>query len=92
MVEVDQLVNNVLESGAIRVIVTGGEPTMHDLGPLTAALKQRNIKTHIETSGVHALTGQWDWITFSPKKLFINRICPSNLRVIGKCTLQASNL
>jgi organic radical activating enzyme len=68
MVSVEQLVQNVLASGAIRVIVTGGEPTMHNLEALTESLRSHHIKTHIETSGVHPLTGQWDWITFSPKK------------------------
>ena len=68
MVSVAQLVQNVLVSGAIRVIVTGGEPTMHNLEALTESLRAHHIKTHIETSGVHPLTGQWDWITFSPKK------------------------
>jgi organic radical activating enzyme len=65
---VETLVQNVLNSGAIRVIVTGGEPTMHNLDRLTTALRERGIKTHIETSGVHPMTGVWDWITFSPKK------------------------
>ena len=41
---------------------------MHDLAPLTAALHQAGLKTHIETSGAHALTGDWDWVTLSPKK------------------------
>jgi 7-carboxy-7-deazaguanine synthase len=50
------------------VVVTGGEPMMHDLGPLTAALKAAGLRTHVETSGAHPLTGTWDWVTFSPKK------------------------
>lgn len=49
-------------------VVTGGEPAMHDLGPLTEALHAAGIQTHIETSGAHALTGQWDWVTLSPKR------------------------
>jgi organic radical activating enzyme len=31
-------------------------------------LKQKGIRTHIETSGAHPLSGQWDWICLSPKK------------------------
>lgn len=50
------------------VVVTGGEPTMYDLEPLTVGLRSLNKRTHIETSGVYPLTGTWDWITFSPKK------------------------
>lgn len=41
---------------------------MHDLDMLTSELKKKNIRTHIETSGAHRVTGTWDWITFSPKK------------------------
>lgn len=50
------------------VVITGGEPTMHNLEPLTQALKAEGLKTHIETAGVYPLTGTWDWVTLSPKK------------------------
>jgi organic radical activating enzyme len=51
------------------VVITGGEPLMHDLGPLTEALKEEGFRTHIETSGVATeITGTWDWVCFSPKK------------------------
>lgn len=50
------------------IVVTGGEPLTWDMGPLTSALKQENLKTHIETSGAYPLTGLWDWICLSPKK------------------------
>jgi len=49
-------------------VVTGGEPLMYELGPLTQALKQRGFRTHIETSGAYPVSGQWDWICLSPKK------------------------
>ena len=41
---------------------------MHDLTALTEGLQAAGIRTHIETSGTHALTGSWDWVTFSPKR------------------------
>ncbi|EAR02065.1 7-carboxy-7-deazaguanine synthase QueE [Maribacter sp. HTCC2170] len=50
------------------IVVTGGEPLTWDMGPLTQALKSKNINTHIETSGAYKLTGDWDWICLSPKK------------------------
>mgnify|MGYP005843027185 CR=1 FL=1 len=50
------------------VIITGGEPLIHDLEPLTDCLKQNlSIPIHLETSGAHPLSGKWDWITLSPK-------------------------
>ena len=50
------------------MVVTGGEPLMWNMNPLTKALKKIGKKTHIETSGAYPLTGYWDWICLSPKK------------------------
>lgn len=50
------------------VVITGGEPLMHDLLPLTASLRSAGLQVHLETSGAHPLTGNFDWITFSPKQ------------------------
>ena len=50
------------------VVVTGGEPLMWNMGPLTQGLKSLSIKIHIETSGAYPLSGDWDWFCLSPKK------------------------
>lgn len=50
------------------IVITGGEPLMHNLNELTKALQQNGFKTNIETSGSSALSGSWDWICLSPKK------------------------
>lgn len=50
------------------IVVTGGEPLSWDMAPLTAALKDRGLQIHIETSGAYPLSGTWDWICLSPKK------------------------
>lgn len=50
------------------VVITGGEPLLHDLTGLTAAFKAAGFRTHIETSGSSPLSGTWDWICLSPKK------------------------
>ncbi len=55
-------------SGSNIVVITGGEPAMHNLNELTSALRANNLRTHIETSGAHPMSGQWHWICFSPKK------------------------
>lgn len=62
------LVETVKASGAKTVVITGGEPLLHDLFALTGALKEEGIKIHIETSGSSPMTGAFDWVTLSPKR------------------------
>jgi len=50
------------------VVITGGEPLMHQLDELTAKLQSEGFDTNIETSGAHPLSGHWNWICLSPKK------------------------
>ena len=50
------------------IVVTGGEPLMWNMQPLTSLLKDKKLKTHIETSGAYMPSGDWDWICLSPKK------------------------
>ena len=68
MYEVGSLRSEVGKTPAEIVVITGGEPLMHNLDALTLELKNAGLKTHIETSGAYPLTGQWDWICVSPKK------------------------
>src|SRR5690606_28596104 len=42
--------------------------TLYNLQPLTQALQKNNINCFIETSGTNQLTGNWQWVCFSPKK------------------------
>lgn len=65
---IEDLVAEVKATPTGIVVITGGEPLMHDLTELTAALKQAGVRTHMETSGSSPLSGTWDWITLSPKK------------------------
>jgi organic radical activating enzyme len=50
------------------VVITGGEPLMHNLDALTNILQDKGFETNIETSGSHPLSGHWNWICLSPKK------------------------
>jgi organic radical activating enzyme len=67
-VATEDIVNFVRDSGSPIAVVTGGEPLMHNLSVLTNQLKSIGVRTHIETSGAHPLSGSWDWICLSPKK------------------------
>lgn len=65
---IESLVEEVKQTAAKLVVITGGEPLMHDLETLTAALQSAGFETNIETSGSHPLSGHWNWICLSPKK------------------------
>ena len=64
----EELVKTAKEVNPRIVIITGGEPLMHDLLPLTTALKDAEMQVHLETSGAHPFSGNFDWVTFSPKQ------------------------
>lgn len=68
LLNLDNIVNNIKQSETKIAVITGGEPLMHDCDALTSEIKLNHIRTHIETSGSHPLSGQWDWICLSPKK------------------------
>ena len=66
--ELQNLVAEVKKTPSEIVVITGGEPLMHNLDAFTKELKQAGLRTHIETSGAWPLSGTWDWICLSPKK------------------------
>jgi 7-carboxy-7-deazaguanine synthase len=68
LLQVEEICQKAIGSGTQIAVITGGEPAMYDLGALTRELKQGALRTHIETSGVYPLSGEWDWVCFSPKK------------------------
>ncbi|HEY5826603.1 MAG TPA: 7-carboxy-7-deazaguanine synthase QueE, partial [Cyclobacteriaceae bacterium] len=68
LVSIEEMTRRAKSSGSPIAVITGGEPAMYDLLPLTSELHAEGLKTNIETSGVYPLTGNWDWICFSPKK------------------------
>ena len=68
LVNIDYLVAEVKDTAAEMVVITGGEPLMHDLTLLTKTLQAAGLETNIETSGSSPLSGSWNWICLSPKK------------------------
>jgi len=66
--DVDKIVVNA-KKYSDTIVITGGEPLTWDMTPLTTKLKAEGMKVHIETSGAYELTGLWDWVCLSPKKL-----------------------
>lgn len=51
------------------IVITGGEPTLYDLGPLVQELHKMGKYVAIETNGTNPVPLDWgiDWITVSPK-------------------------
>ena len=68
LVSVDEAVARIVKQKSPCVVVTGGEPCLYNLDYLCEQLHKNNISTHLETSGSEKLSGNFDWICFSPKK------------------------
>jgi 7-carboxy-7-deazaguanine synthase len=64
---IEALVQEAVQAQPQFVVITGGEPLMHNLEALTQALHDRGLPIHLETSGAYPLTGKFDWMTLSPK-------------------------
>ena len=68
VLSIDQIVQSALQHPGRLAIITGGEPLLYNLNPLTTALKAAGFQTNIETSGSSPMSGQWNWVCLSPKK------------------------
>ncbi|OTA21988.1 7-cyano-7-deazaguanosine biosynthesis protein QueE [Xenorhabdus beddingii] len=65
-----QLLNIFTRQGysARHIVITGGEPCLYDLRPLTETLESEGYRCQIETSGTHAIQcTDKTWVTVSPK-------------------------
>jgi organic radical activating enzyme len=56
--------------GEKNVVITGGEPLLHDLTELCKALRTHisDVNLWLETSGTAPFSGDFDWVCLSPKK------------------------
>lgn len=68
LINVKDIIASIKKTPARNVVITGGEPLMHNLDNLCTALRQEDYKIFLETSGTHPLSGDFDWICVSPKK------------------------
>lgn len=64
----EQLNTLIAKTATERVIITGGEPTLHDLTLLTETFQKAGLQVHMETAGTNPIKGKFDWICLSPKK------------------------
>lgn len=65
---IEELLAFALQHKTRNVVITGGEPTMYNLIPLTSLFKKNGYQVWLETSGAYELKGIFDWICVSPKK------------------------
>ncbi len=66
--EIENIVERATSCAAQAMVITGGEPLLYPLMPLTSALKAKGLKIFLETSGSHPFSGYFDWVCLSPKK------------------------
>lgn len=66
--EIGELVAAAQAANPQIVVITGGEPLMHNLTVLTQQLQAKGLQVHLETSGAHPFSGTFDWVTCSPKR------------------------
>lgn len=66
--DIKTVVERACACSAQAIVITGGEPLLYPLGPLTRALHERGLEIFIETSGTHPLSGEFDWVCLSPKR------------------------
>jgi len=68
IVPIESLISELNTKPAGICVITGGEPAMYNLGPLTSQIRNAGWKVHIETSGAYPVSGFFDWVCVSPKK------------------------
>ena len=68
LTEVEEIIKLIDRTKVNTVVVTGGEPLMWNLNLLCNRLRKKGLKVHLETSGAYPMSGEFDWICFSPKK------------------------
>lgn len=67
-ISISDIVDEIGQIGAGNVVITGGEPTLHELTPLTSELKKNGADIWLETAGTNKITGHIDWVCLSPKR------------------------
>lgn len=74
----DQLMAHVLDvAGDCRfAVITGGEPTLQTDEALIDAFHNHHFMVAIETNGTRPYPANIDWVTFSPKDLFVDNAAP----------------
>lgn len=63
-----------LSNDCKQVVITGGEPTITDTTLLIDLLHRNKYKVAMESNGTHKPPYNIDWLTISPKEMFVGKI------------------
>ena len=93
---IEDIFNDINQYFCKSVILTGGEPTLQNLKPLIDKFKKNDYFIAIETNGTNSIQGlNLDWITVSPKKMFLDgsfyKQKPNELKIIVQENNKISN-
>lgn len=66
-----EIIDHVLQYEIPLVVITGGEPSLQLTSTLVTALHKISKTVAVETNGTHPLPENVDWITLSPKDMFV---------------------
>ncbi|WP_185862305.1 7-carboxy-7-deazaguanine synthase QueE [Blattabacterium cuenoti] len=89
-IPIHKIITNISNYKVKNIIITGGEPMMWNLYPLTKILKKKKYRIHLETSGYYPIKEKYmDWITISPKKSKLPLI--ENYKKINELKIIISN-
>lgn len=88
------LADSAKRSGASFVVITGGEPCLHNLQDVISEIKKHSIPVHLETSGTLPLQEsenlKFDWVALSPK--LSHRPLPENIARADELKLIVSDI
>nr|DAT60545.1 MAG TPA: organic radical activating enzyme [Caudoviricetes sp.] len=86
-IELEKILKKIEKFECKNIIITGGEPTIHDLTSLTKKLKEKNFWIAIETNGTNLIENTYiDYIATSPK-FFYRKVVKLNLKKANEVRL-----
>lgn len=79
-----EIVSAVMEYPASWVVVTGGEPSLQLTESLVEALHREGRQVAVETNGTRLLPQNVDWVTLSPKDMFLGESAKPRLSEVDE--------
>lgn len=70
----EEVVQQVMAYPCRHVVITGGEPSYQLTSSLVNLLHKAKFYVAVETNGTHLLPNEVDWVTLSPKDLYVPSI------------------